>query len=121
MKIQFNSPVTLNAEDGSKLTLGKGLHDVDAKFANDWYLQAMVKDGSAVVMREEKEVEGEVIDSTTGPKELAEKSVKEIEAILPELVGGQLQELLEAEKNGKNRKSLIEQIEKAIEVRGVAE
>lgn len=121
MKIQFNVPVTLNAEDGSKATFGKGLHDVDSKFANDWYLQAMEKDGSAVVLREEKEVEGEVIEPTTGPKELAEKSVKEVEAVLPELSGGQLAELLEAEVNGKNRKSLVEQIEKAIEEKGVVQ
>lgn len=120
MKIQFNVPVTLNAEDGSKATFGKGLHDVDSKFANDWYLQAMEKDGSAVVLREEKEVESD-LDSTTGSKEISEMSIKDVEKILPDLNGGQLTELLEAETNGKARKSLIEQIEKAIEERGVAQ
>jgi len=115
MKIQFNVPVTLNAEDGSKATFGKGLHDVDPKFANDWYLQAMEKDGSAVVLREEKEVEA------LNPKDVSEMSVKEAEKLIGDLDLDGLKEMLEAETTGKNRKSLVEQIEKAIEEKGAAQ
>jgi len=114
MKIQFNSPTTLSAKDGSQETFGKGLHSVDPKFADDWYLQAMVKDGSAIVMREEKEV---VSDDKKEPS-ILDGSVAEVEKAIAELEKEQLEALFKEEAEGKNRKGVISAIEKAIEVKG---
>lgn len=53
MQVQFNRPVTLKG-----VTYGKGLHAVpDEDVKGDWFFDALVKDGDAVIMRVEKPVE----------------------------------------------------------------
>ncbi len=47
MQVQFNRPVTLKG-----VTYGKGLHAVpDEDVKGDWFFDALVKDGDAVIMR----------------------------------------------------------------------
>jgi hypothetical protein len=48
MKVQFNKPVTLGKD-----TFGVGQHDVPSEYKSHWFFEALVKDGSAVVLREE--------------------------------------------------------------------
>ena len=48
MQVQFNRPVTLG-----KHTYGKGQHAVPADEAKGWFWDALLKDGSAVVLRED--------------------------------------------------------------------
>lgn len=51
MQIQFNKPVTIGAN-----TYGKGTHDVPAADVKDnWFFDALVAEGSAVVLREGNE------------------------------------------------------------------
>lgn len=61
MDVQFKRPTTLKG-----VTYGKGLHAVpDVDVNGDWFFDALVKDGDAVIMRieqpavSEKEVEAE--------------------------------------------------------------
>lgn len=47
MQVQFNQPVTIG-----KNTYGKGQHAVpDLDVKDNWFFDALVKDGSAVVLR----------------------------------------------------------------------
>lgn len=48
MQVQFNKPVTLG-----KTTYGKGQHSVPEDDAKGWFFDALVKDGSAIVLRDE--------------------------------------------------------------------
>jgi hypothetical protein len=53
MKVQFNKPVTI-----AGVTYGKGTHDVSSDDASsDWYFDALVKDGDAVILRDDEAVE----------------------------------------------------------------
>lgn len=48
MQVQFNKPVTIGAN-----TYGKGQHEVPAADVKDnWFFDALVAEGSAVVLRE---------------------------------------------------------------------
>lgn len=48
MQVQFNKPVTLG-----KTTFGKGQHAVPAEDCAGWFFDAMVKDGTIIVLRDE--------------------------------------------------------------------
>lgn len=51
MQVQFNKPVTIG-----NATYGKGVHNVPAADVKDnWFFDALVKEGSAVVLRDEAE------------------------------------------------------------------
>jgi hypothetical protein len=50
MQVQFNKPVTIGAN-----TYGKGQHEVPAADVKDnWFFDALVKEGAAVVLRAEE-------------------------------------------------------------------
>jgi hypothetical protein len=70
MQVQFNKPVTIGEN-----TYGKGQHEVPAPDVKDnWFLDALVKEGSAVILRaEEGEAMAEV--AIDAPK-AAEHSVE---------------------------------------------
>jgi len=49
MQVQFNRPVTIGKE-----TYGKGQHSVPNKeVKNNWFFDALVKEGNAVVLRKD--------------------------------------------------------------------
>lgn len=50
MQIQFNQPVTLGQN-----TYGKGQHAVPSSEASGWFFDALVKEGSVVVLRADPE------------------------------------------------------------------
>jgi len=53
MQVQFNRPVTIG-----KNTYGKGQHTVpDEDVKDNWFFDALVKDGSAVVLRQDDAAE----------------------------------------------------------------
>lgn len=53
MQIQFKRPVTIGKE-----TYGKGVHNVPEDDVNDnWFFDALVKDGDAIVLRAEEVAE----------------------------------------------------------------
>jgi len=57
MQVQFNKPVTI-----AGVTYGKGQHEVPAADTKDnWFFDALVKEGQAVVLRKE---EGEAQDES---------------------------------------------------------
>jgi len=49
MQVQINKPVTLG-----KNTYGKGQHTIPAEDANGWFFDALVQEGSIVVLRAEE-------------------------------------------------------------------
>lgn len=71
MQVQFNKPVTIGAH-----TYGKGQHEVPAADAKDnWFFDALVKEGSAVVLRaEEGEAMGEVENDAPAAAEHSENA-----------------------------------------------
>ena len=53
MQVQFNRPVTIGKE-----TYGKGQHSVpDEDVKDNWFFDALVKEGSAVVLRQDDAAE----------------------------------------------------------------
>ena len=51
MQVQFKRPVTIGKE-----TYGKGVHNVpDADVEGNWFFDALVKDGDAIVLRKDEE------------------------------------------------------------------
>lgn len=55
MQVQFNRPVTIGKE-----TYGKGQHSVpDEDVKDNWFFGALVKEGSAVVLRQDEDVEAQ--------------------------------------------------------------
>lgn len=53
MQVQFNRPVTLG-----KNTYGKGQHAVpDEDIKDNWFFDALVKEGNAVVLRQDEAAE----------------------------------------------------------------
>lgn len=48
MQIQFNIPVSLGGR-----TYGKGQHSVPTEDAHGWFFDGLVKEGKAVVLRED--------------------------------------------------------------------
>ncbi len=76
MQVQFNRPVTLKG-----ITYGKGLHSVPGSdVEKDWFFDALVKDGDAVIMRIEKaaELPVEQIAPETPVEPVAEIPVKNL-------------------------------------------
>lgn len=71
MQVQFNKPVTIGAH-----TYGKGQHEVPAADVKDnWFFDALVKEGSAVVLRaEEGEAMGEVEKDAPAAAEHSEEA-----------------------------------------------
>ena len=71
MQVQFNKPVTIGAN-----TYGKGQHEVPAADVKDnWFFDALVKEGSAVVLRaEEGEAQGEVANDAPAAAEHSENA-----------------------------------------------
>lgn len=71
MQVQFNKPVTIGAH-----TYGKGQHEVPAADVKDnWFFDALVKEGSAVVLRaEEGEAQGEVANDAPAAAEHSENA-----------------------------------------------
>lgn len=69
MQVQFNKPVTIGDN-----TYGKGQHEVpDADVKNNWFFDALVEEGSAVVLREgEGEAQGEVANDAPAAAEHSE-------------------------------------------------
>lgn len=72
MQVQFNRPVTI-----AGMTYGKGLHSVpDADVSGDWFFDALVKDGDAVIMRKDEpvaDVAEEVTEQEVKPVRKARK------------------------------------------------
>lgn len=59
MQVQFNKPVTIGAN-----TYGKGVHEVAAADVKDnWFFDALVAEGSAVVLRDEEVAAEEQADA----------------------------------------------------------
>lgn len=59
MQVQFNKPVTIGAN-----TYGKGTHEVAAADVKDnWFFDALVAEGSAVVLRDEEVAAEEQADA----------------------------------------------------------
>lgn len=71
MQVQFNKPVTIGAH-----TYGKGQHEVPAADVKDnWFFDALVKEGSAVVLRaEEGEAVAEVANDAPAAAEHSENA-----------------------------------------------
>lgn len=71
MQVQFNKPVTIGAH-----TYGKGQHEVPAADVKDnWFFDALVKDGAAVVLRaEEGEAMPEVANDAPASAEHSEEA-----------------------------------------------
>ena len=52
MQVLFNHPVTLKVGTPEEQTFGKGQHDVpDALVKDNWYFDAMVQEGNAIILR----------------------------------------------------------------------
>jgi hypothetical protein len=53
MQVQFNVPATIGTQ-----TYGAGTHDVPAEDVKEnWFFDALVKDGSVVILREDSDPE----------------------------------------------------------------
>lgn len=74
MQVQINKPVTLGAN-----TYGKGQHTILADEAKGWFFDALVKDGSIVVLRAE-EKPAEVAAEAQGEAKATRKSKKNTDA-----------------------------------------
>lgn len=69
MQVQFNKPVTIGAN-----TYGKGAHEVPAADLKDnWFFDALVSEGSAIVLRDE-EVAAEVKAEEDAPAKNGKKT-----------------------------------------------
>lgn len=104
MQVQFNQPITLTTDNGEQETFGKGVHNVDAKFAKGWYFEALKKDETILVLKddEEKVDDADILDG----------NVKEVVAAIEaaELADEDLAALAEREVAGKNRKGVLDAI-----------
>jgi hypothetical protein len=71
MQVQFNKPVTIGTH-----TYGKGQHEVPAADVKDnWFFDALVKEGSAVVLRaEEGKAQDEVANDAPAAAEHSEEA-----------------------------------------------
>lgn len=69
MQVQFNKPVTIGNN-----TYGKGQHEVpSADVKDNWFFDALVKEGSAVVLRDgEGEAQGESENAASSDAEHSE-------------------------------------------------
>ena len=74
MQVQFNKPVTLGGD-----TFGKGQHNVSAEFKKDWFFNALLKDGDAVILREDAPSEAKATRKTTKTTEAPAEEVSTAE------------------------------------------
>lgn len=81
MQVQFNKPVTLG-----KQTYGKGQHAVPAEDAKGWFFDALITDGSVVILRDEtpKPVKAEQAKPTRKGRRKAVEPVEQVETVEPE-------------------------------------
>lgn len=81
MQVQFNKPVTLG-----KQTYGKGQHAVPAEDAKGWFFDALIADGSVVILRDEtpKPVKAEQVKTTRKGRRKAVEPVEQVETVEPE-------------------------------------
>lgn len=72
MQVQFKKPVTIGTA-----TYGKGVHEVPAADVKDnWFFDALVKEGSAIVLRDEAgEAQGEGENAAPASQEHSEDAV----------------------------------------------
>lgn len=120
MQVQINKPVTLG-----KNTYGKGQHTLPAEDAKGWFFEALVNEGSIVVLRSD-EAPAPAPEPVAAPQyaemdETAEEycaildgSTRQIADAIADLPLEKLQELHAAETAGKTRKSVIRLLEEAI-------
>lgn len=104
MQVQFNQPITLTTDNGEQETFGKGVHNVDAKFAKGWYFEALKKGENILILKEDEE--------QTGDEDALDGNVKEVVAAIEaaELSDEELVALAERETAGKNRKGVLDAI-----------
>jgi hypothetical protein len=74
MQVQINKPVTLGAN-----TYGKGQHTLPAEDAKGWFFDALVQEGSIVVLRAE-EKPAQVTVEAQGEAKAGRKSKKNTDA-----------------------------------------
>lgn len=74
MQVQINKPVTLGST-----TYGKGQHAIPAEDAQGWFFDALVKDGTVVVLRAD-EPEQKANAEAQGEAKAGRKSRKNTEA-----------------------------------------
>ena len=120
MQVQFNRPVTIGG-----VTYGKGQHAVPDEAKKDWFFEALVKDGTAVVLRADEPVEAAApavveaqwpsMDETMeSAPDILDGSAKEIAAAIEGMTDEELKDLLARENAGKTRKSVVKLLEEAI-------
>lgn len=120
MQVQFNRPVTIGG-----VTYGKGQHAVPDEVKGDWFFEALVKDGNAVVLRADDPVESaapavaqadwpSMDDTMEAAPDVLDGTAKEIAAAIEGLSKAELQDLLAREQGGKTRKSVVKLLEEAI-------
>lgn len=116
MQVQFNRPVTVVG-----VTYGKGQHAVPESVKGDWFFEALVQDGDAVILRADNHVEAEAQNVVERPVEVVphepdvlDGTTKEIAAAIEGMEVEELVELMEREKAGKTRKGVVKLLEDAI-------
>ena len=116
MQVQFNRPVTVVG-----VTYGKGQHAVPDEVKGDWFFEALVQDGDAVILRADNHVEVETPDVVERPVEVAphepdilDGTIKEIAEAIEGMEVEELVELMEREKAGKTRKGVFKVLQDAI-------
>jgi hypothetical protein len=120
MQVQFNRPATIRG-----VTYGKGQHAVPDDAKGDWFLEALVKDGDAVVLRSDDPVENKpqtvvqadwpsMDETAQAAPDILDSSTKDISVAIEGLSAEELQGLLAREQAGKARKSVVKLLEEAI-------
>lgn len=75
MQVQFKRPVTIGKE-----TYGKGVHNIPgADVEGNWFFDALVKDGDAVVLRKDEEQSASAVEADA-KKPAAKKGKQAAEA-----------------------------------------
>lgn len=63
MQVQINKPVTLGS-----ITYGKGQHAIPVESAKGWFFEALVKEGSIIILRPEEAPAQLAIEPQNSPK-----------------------------------------------------
>lgn len=118
VKVQFDRPVTLTAADSEQATFGKGLHQVDDKFTQDWFFAALVTEGHATVLTPPVLVP--VIEAVSvnlnGNTKSVLQTLSAVVLSMEELIA-----LRDAEAIGGNRASVLRVIDQLIAARSTDE
>jgi hypothetical protein len=120
MQVQFNRPATI-----SGVTYGKGQHAVPDEARGDWFFNALVKDGDAVVLRADYpapaaapavvEADWPSMDETAQVEtDILAGTVQEVQVAIVGLDVETLKDLLAREQAGKMRKTVIQMLNDAI-------